>query len=357
MARRKNEQPRVLGPYWREARGDWQVSTVDPGAVDPASRRRDRYFATEEEANDYREVKQLELARIAGRTVAEALDLYEEHLTERGIKDTSRDGTMRWLRLFFGGVGDSQIARLRADRCKQLYASFQVGRSVDYHRNTLARAKSFANWCVEQGWLTANPVSAVKGQGKRSTGKAQLTGDEARKFHLTALRMANQGDDGALAADMLLLMGLRQSEITKRRVRDLDLDGTVLRIEGAKTQKGNRIVGVPQILRPLLVDRVEDREPFDVLFAAADDGEHTRAWLFFAVKRVCAAAKVPRVCPHGLRGTWATLAVTVGQASQAVADALGHEDVSTTFRHYAQPGAVAAAQTERAFSVIVGGRR
>ncbi len=357
MPRRRDEQPRVLGPYWLEAKGYWKVTTVDPGADAGAGRRVDRYFGSIEEATAWKKMNEQRFGRLTGRTVREALDEYEEHLTERAIKETSRTETMRRIRLFFELVKDTKLARLKPERAKQIYASFREGRSVDYHRNALGNAKTFAAWCVEQGLLPLNPLDGVKGEGQRSTGKDQLTGDEARKFHLTALRMADQGDLGALAADMLLLMGLRQSEVWKRCVRDLDLDGTVLRIENGKTRKSNRIVGIPEVLRSRLLEVVEDRGPRDVLFPTGDDGEHTRAWLYFAVRRVCDAAKVPRVCPHGLRGTWATLAMRVGQASQAVADALGHEDVRTTMRHYAQPEAMADAQQDRALAVIQGGRR
>jgi len=156
---------------------------------------------------------------------------------------------------------------------------------------------------------------------------------------------------------MLLLMGLRQSEVRKRRVRDLDLDGTVLRIEQGKTKKSNRVVAVPEVLRELLLELAEDRHPLEVLFAGADGGEHTKAWLYFAVRRVCDAAQVPRVCPHGLRGTHSTIGTHAGVAVQVVADALGHEDLRTTLRHYVAGGAAEAAQAERALKVIAGGKR
>ena len=47
-----------------------------------------------------------------------------------------------------------------------------------------------------------------------------------------------------LSGLIALLMGTRSSEITKRLVRDVDLDGTLLRITKAKTKKGNRVVSL-----------------------------------------------------------------------------------------------------------------
>lgn len=356
MPGRRKDEARVLGPYPIEAQGYYKVTTVFPGTAEAAGSRRDRYFGDKQEAIDYAKVKREEIARMNGRTVNDALDAYEPVLKERGLKDKSVVELMRRLRLFFRAAGETQLARLQPDRAKELYVAFAGERSVDYHRNALGNAKTFLKWGVEQGWATSNVLEAVKGKGRRKTGKEQLTGDEARKFYQAAMRLADAGDAGGLGAAMLLLMGLRQSEVSKRRVRDLDLGCTVLRIEDAKTKKGNRIVGVPTALQPRLYQLVEGRQPMEVMFAGQDGGEHTKAWLYFAVRRVCREAKVPEVCPHGLRGTWATLAMRAGQASQAVADELGHEDAQTTLRFYAQPAAAKAAAAERTLVVISGGR-
>jgi len=64
------------------------------------------------------------------------------------------------------------------------------------------------------------------------------------------------------------------------------------------------------------------------------------------VRRICKAAGVPTVSPHGLRGTHASLAMTRGATGDLVASALGHELFTTTERHDVRPEAVAAAQQE-----------
>lgn len=357
MPRPTDETPRVLGPIWLESRQSYRVTTIYPGAAQGTGRARSRHFACEEEAKDYRDVKLDEIARMGAATVSGVLDDYEKHLTAKGNAESGVTETMRRLRLFFDAVQDRQLARLSAVRAAQLYAAFRVGRSVDYHRNTLGNARGFLGWCVEQRLTSGNVLADVKGVGKRSAGKLQLTGDEARAFHHTALAMAAQEDTGALGAAMLLTMGLRQSEVRLRMVRDLDLGGTVLRIERAKTRKGNRVVGVPEVLQSRLLEQAEERTALEPLFPAHDGGWHTRAWLIAAVKRVCLRAGVPVVCPHGLRGTHATLAMQLGVGTRAVADALGHEDARTTLRHYAEPGAGEGAQAARAFAVISGGKR
>ena len=74
---------------------------------------------------------------------------------------------------------------------------------------------------------------------------------------------------------------------------------------------------------------------------------HPRQALHRAVQRVCKAAGVQVVCPHSLRGLWATLGVESGAAETAVAAALGHGSFEMTAKHYAQPEAVTDARSDR----------
>lgn len=88
--------------------------------------------------------------------------------------------------------------------------------------------------------------------GKRRHGKAQLSIDEARRW---ALEFADQGEAGAVAAMMALVMGMRPSEIVSRVVRDLDYDGRLLWIPETKTEAGRRTLPVPEFLGPYLRQR------------------------------------------------------------------------------------------------------
>jgi len=95
-------------------------------------------------------------------------------------------------------------------------------------------------------------VEEVQGVGKRKHGKPQLRIDEARRWVAKATEMAGQGESGAVAAFVSLLMGMRASEITTRVPRDLDDGGRLLSIPDAKTEAGKRIRQVPEVLQPYL---------------------------------------------------------------------------------------------------------
>lgn len=222
---------------------------------------------------------------------------------------------------------------------------------MDFHRNALAEARTFLKWCVKKKWLPQNPLEGVEGVGRRRHGKEQLRIDEARKWLAKATELANQGHDGAVAAMMTLLMGMRCSEVISRIVRDVDDNGTLLWIPDSKTEKGKRTLRVPEMLRPYLRDLAEGKQPGDLLF-----GLHDRSWPRNWVQRICDEAKVPVVTAHGQRGLHSTLAVEAGETSRAVADALGHESFTTTARSYARPEAVENARQVRALRVLDGGK-
>jgi integrase len=97
---------------------------------------------------------------------------------------------------------------------------------------------------------------------------------------------------------------------------------------------------VPPQLQPLLKRLAAGKQPSDRLFGP----KATRYTVLRYVHRICKAAGVPVVPPHGLRGTHASLAMSAGATGDLVAAALGHESFATTERHYARPEAIAAAQ-------------
>jgi integrase len=246
------------------------------------------------------------------------------------------------------------VANLTPAKVTSYYKTKVGAVAVDTHRGTLSEARTFLGWCVKRGWLHENPLAKVEGVGRRKTGKAQLTIDEARKFTAKGLALASRrkADLGALAALLPLLTGMRASEITNLRRRDLDDGGRILWVQEGKTEAARRRFVVPEMIRPLLFTAAKRLRPDALLF-----GQHWRDWPRENVQRVCMLAKVPQVTAHGLRGTHATLAEGAGATGTLVAQALGHQHVSTTRKHYTQAAVVSLATQHRALKVIAGGRR
>lgn len=270
---------------------------------------------------------------------------YLEHLrvtpSARGrLRRESTNKLDTWRLQAFLRIGEDTkaLSSLTPAAAKRLLEQRQAEVKPDTLAGELSVAQRWGAWVAQQGWLPVNPLAGLVATGERSTGKPQLRVDSARKFLETAL--ADPSDVGTAAA-IALLMGLRASEITSLKARDVDNGGTLLWVSVSKTRKGLRQLSVPAVLVPRLVALARGKGSDQSLWGNVD-----RHWLSRAVIRLAETAGVDRVTPHGLRGTWATLAVG-SVPTEHVAAALGHTRMNVTRESYLAPGAEQSAMSSR----------
>lgn len=359
MARQQEQLGvRIHGPYdHRDGRRQRVV------LVDADGRRSDRYFESEEDAKQFIKALKRKLRKLNAKSLEDALEEYRMYLRdEKGNKPKSVTHTVDQLVRFFGGTAGTVDEFEDHEACEAKYEALRQSKkkdgkplAVDTHRNALAQAKTFLNWCVTKGFIKTNAMMNVKGKGRRRYGKEQLHIDEARRWSAAAVTLVETAEredarEGALKALMSLHLGLRASEILLRQVRDVDDDGAVLWIPDSKTRAGRRRVEVPLFLRRYLVEQAKGRDGAEPLFAYREIAR-VRRW----VQRICETAKVKKVSAHAMRGLHGTLAVDAGVTSHAVAAALGHESFKTTAASYAKREAVAGAQHKKASAALMGG--
>jgi len=338
---------KIYGPFQHGSR--WRVVVVAADGTRTHARESEGGpggFATRQAAEAYIDAFRSEAD---DRTIGIAVDAYLDHLRSQG----RRPGTVTTARYRLHGLfrlaeRNRHLPSLTPRLARELVARRRSEVAVDTQVGELATARTFASWCVGQGWLPSAPFDGLEVTGARARGKAQLRIDEARRFVETAL---GEGDERGLAAAMALLMGLRASEITNRVVRDVDDGARVLWIERAKTRAGDRRLEVPEVLRPRLAALIAGRAPDAPLF-----GDRDRHWVGYHVRRLCRLAKVPVVCPHGLRGTQSSIAARAVPVEH-VAAALGQTGPAVTRRHYLEAGAEQDGKQRAALRVITGGRR
>jgi integrase len=328
--------------------------------VGAGGERDSRFYPTEEEAQKVIRAVRREFAKASRKTMQEALDSYELYLRhEKQNKRGSVDDTMYRLAAFFPDR-ELQLGDLTTRTCEGYYEGLRTRSSakgtafsVDTHRTMLAAAKTFLRWCSARPrcWLARSPAEEVQGVGRRRHGKPQLRIDEARRWTVKAIELADTGEPGAVAALVALLMGMRANEIVSRVVRDLDDEGRLLWIPDSKTEAGRRTLQVPEFLQPHLRALAEGKGPGAALF-----GHHWRDWVRKWVLRICDASGVPSVTAHAMRGLHSTLALAHGASAHVVASSLGHESISTTLQSYAKPEAVEGARQRRVLTVLGGGQ-
>lgn len=356
---------RVLGPYRHE--GAWRCRIVTS-----AGRSWAPTAATETEALQSAEKQAATLARQGSITICDSIEAYVRSKEVAGASPSTLEGNRRALVVYFTGILDWPVGRLTSRRAQECYDALQIWvgprghtLSVATHRSYVHIARSWGRWVVAKGWMRGpSPVDVVKGVGRKKRGKPQLSLDEARLLYATALEVARQGDEGGVAVLMAISMGLRTSEILSRTPRDLDNAGTVVRISDnlqlgfkAKNDSAKRPVTVPLDLQPILARMCEGKLPTAPLFPSEKrPGRRPRQWMPVQVTRLCELAKVPKVCPHSLRGVSATAAAAAGALPELVAKMLGHTSPIMTTQHYIAPGTTETAQLERGLKALTEGR-
>lgn len=342
---------RAHGPY--PVGNQWRVIRVGADGS-----RGSRYFASEREAKQYLDTFR---RNAETRTIAVAVEAYiaaqQKRVTERELRTSTVDREEYHLRkmLDLDRNGHLDLKRLNPKFAEKLYDA-RSG-AVDTHRNALKVCKAFGRWCAAREWLPSDPFARVQGRGRRRMGKAQLRIEESRKVIDTCAELLDH-DDGAVCTLAYLLLSTRNGEVVLAHVRDVDDNGRMFWVPDSKTEAGRRQIEVPDVLRPGMIRLARDRAGHEPLFAHASTRARPQDWAREQVWRICKLAGVPKVGPHGLRGTHATIADTAGATPELVAATLGHASTGiTTGGAYIDRQQAQAARRRRTWQVLDGGKK
>lgn len=196
----------------------------------------------------------------------------------------------------------------------------------------LSGIASAYRYAVEESYLERSPADRLRRPRVPDTSpRSGLSREEAA----AVLEVARPSARDATVAGLLLLLGLRASELENLSADDLATDRghRTITVPG----KGGRLDRVP--VAPYLADALErllaERGPMPgPLLANARGGPLDRHAVTTIVRRLAAAAGIERrVCPHDLRHAMVTHALAAGVPLHAVQDAARHADPRTTRRY------------------------
>lgn len=145
------------------------------------------------------------------------------------------------------------VSDLDVPFCRRLY---DLLRATPGARKTLPAAdtvlnswdagRRFLDFCVERKWARSNPFLLVEtdlspaDRNKGGKGKKQLGFDDLDKFVAKAYELAEEGDEGAVAALIALFLGIRASQIVAIKAKDIDLGGCILHVDHQTATKSTR---------------------------------------------------------------------------------------------------------------------
>lgn len=274
-------------------------------------------------------------------------------------------------------IGDYEAAGLTPDHLDGFYASLTARGLGNSGQKQIAALLSGAyKWAVKKKFVKPeqNPtVHSRPVKTKRPPNKDRILSfdvKQAEKF-LAACEHEPLG----LPVAFLLWTGLRIGELTALRRSDvvIEEDGTVaVSITKSRTELGSQIYeGKTKTdkstrtiyLQPEAVDILERRQQRSAT-EAAYLGQPETEYLFASIRkargvsdaprqqmpllhntvrqameRICDAAGLPRLSPHKLRHTCASLLVAQGHPLPAISEHLGHAKISTTTDFYVHSNA------------------
>lgn len=327
----------------------------------------DTTFWKQSEAAAYRSKLEDALKQRTGLTIDEALTAYHaEKLLHGTARRRTCDGQAPRLRRILHAYLDQRVHSITAERADAIYQQLVSAPTEKTglppapasHRHYLKMTRAFFAWCVRKRYLQSNPFAEVRPVGRVRRGKPQLRAEEVSRYIAAGLKRYRERDDRlALAAVMLPIFGLRAGEALSRRIRDIDR-GRTWRLhidhgsddsELLKTDNARRVLEIPSLLIPHLESLIAERDPGEYLFGASSRTGQRKSnqSLWTAVTSLCDEAGVPRVCPHAMRGFYASAGVQAGALPHVIAASMGHSSFAITAQHYVQPQAMIDAHGSR----------
>jgi len=214
-----------------------------------------------------------------------------------------------------------------------------------HSRATLARrsasVRTFSSWAFETGLLTSDVAARLRAPRVDNRLPGVLTTQQASQLLKTASDLASDGHVLAVRdlaiIETLYATGVRVSELVGLDVADLDHSQRTLRVLGKGRKERTVPYGLPaaKALEAWLHRRGEicAVDAGGALFLGARGRRIDPRAVRDVVHRLCTAAQVPDLGPHGLRHSTATHVLGGGADLRSVQELLGHSSLATTQRY------------------------
>ena len=239
--------------------------------------------------------------------------------------------SLRQLHEFLDAQGVTSWSEVRAEQIQAFISkSHRVGLSPGSLRDMLSAYRSFYRYLAREGEATANPAIGVRSPKALRKLPQVLDVDEVGALLDFPANDPEAVRDRALL-ELLYSSGLRVSELTSVRWRDLDMAEGLIRVTG-KGRK-TRIVPVGSKARAALQSlREQDRPGADDPLVRGRLGKPlTPGAVRARLKRRAKEQGVwKRVYPHLLRHSCASHVLESSGDLRAVQELLGHADIGTT---------------------------
>ncbi len=272
----------------------------------------------------------------------EYLEDYLQYLAlEKGMSDSTISSYLSDLRQMEAFLletdGCTDLGRVTREQIQRyVFAMRKRGLNNGSVARKISSIRGFYRFMARERYVTVNPAEAVSQpkQGRRLPDFLGL--EEVEKLLWAASRDPVSGIRDGCILELLYSGGLRVSELTGLKARQINMEQGYLRLTGKG--KKERIVPLGEVSLLLIRQYLDDetvrahRKPGeDGLFLNRQGRSLSRQSVWNLIKKHARAAGIRKnVTPHTLRHSFATHLLENGADLRSVQEMLGHSDISTT---------------------------
>jgi integrase len=184
------------------------------------------------------------------------------------------------------------------------------------------------SWAEKRGHVSGqNPVRSLekhRGEAKDRT----LSREELNRLGAALDAHAERFPAAVNAIRLIAMTGMRREEAVGLRWREIDFEGSCVRLESSKTGRSTRPIGKPVIDLLRSLPRMSD----EYVFPSRDNSQP--AALKKVIGNIFDAARLPDARSHDLRRTFASMAAEMEYGDATIGELLGHAKRGVTERHY-----------------------
>jgi integrase len=248
-------------------------------------------------------------AELHQRSFSTTRGYMEKHVVTRWGRVRLTDIDSRAVAHWLASKRDEGLAPATVLKIKMIFSrSFELG----------------ARWDVPG--CDKNPVRAVQSKPVNNARQRYVTADEAARL-VTAARASRNGQLAEIV-QLLLLTGMRVSELLSARWADVDLERHTLFVPTSKTGRSRHVP-----LAQAAVDVIAGLPRGEFLFPNPRDPSKHLTTIKHGWQTARDAAGLPGLRIHDLRHSAASFMVNSGVDLFAVGKVLGHANVASTARY------------------------
>lgn len=268
-----------------------------------------------------------------------ALDQYLRHLRgERQLAVRTVAAYEYDLRRFLASLPESQAAdpeAIDAYALKDFLAMLREDRDcrpATLHR-TISSLRGFFRWLREEGLVSQDPALGLRRPKLPRKLPLHLTASEARDLLVEGDPDNKDALRDRTILSLLAMTGLRLSELTGLDVEDVDFERGCLRVLGKGSKE--RLVPLNERARTALEAWLRERPRpapgCPALFLNRHGGRISHRTVQYLLRKAVKRLGLdPRISPHKLRHTFATLLYGEAVELRDIQELLGHASVATT---------------------------